>query len=244
MFFFVKPKIHLDVFTSRKDVIENATIIPATQALPKWWSALPKSYMREGDITVLPTMKTCVGFIDYYRHSVAMPLWSEMIIKVEKDGSYKWQFADRQTIAGVHSTEQFKGLIKDNQYGHIKVEAPWVFSSKQDINWLMTQPIYNEANFLDYTTGIGMLNFSKQEQVNIQMFVDLRYPKTYTLKFQTPFLFTPLSDKKVVIHRHLISAEEYNSRKNFARTHFVNSYRNKKDIIKCPYHNHFEGETK
>lgn len=235
MFFFIKPKIHLDVFTSRRDVIETAPIIPATQALPKWWSELPKSYTREGDITILPTMKTCTGFIDYYRYSVAMPMWSEMLIKVEKSGNYQWQFSDRTTEAGVHPHEQFKGFIKEEKHGHIKIQSPWVFNAKQDLNWIMTQPIYNEPNFLDYTIGTGLLNFYRQPGAHIQMFVNLSTPKTLIVKFGTPFLFTPMSDKKVKIHRHLISKEEFESRKVFARTHFLNSYKHRKSIAKCPF---------
>lgn len=240
--FLCHSKVNLDVFTSRKDVIEFAPIQHGVNVLPKWWKNLPKERFATGRFFPLPTMKTCSGVIDYYRNSVAMPLWSDLAVCIDENRGYRWQFSDKSTPCAVHDLEEYEGFIADNKYGHMKLTSPWVFQTKSDINWMMTQPIYNEENFLNYTTATGIVNFSKQGSTNIQLFVDATYPKTFTIAFGTPFMFTPMSSKKVVIHRHLISESEFITKYNkfSMMSKFVNSYRMKTKTIVCPYHNKVE----
>lgn len=235
MHFFRRSKIHLDCFTYRKDVIEYAPIVPAMDVIPDWWKQLPKQLTVQGDFFPSPTMKTCAGFQDYYNKSIAMPLWSELYISTE-NGGCAWQFSDRSTEVQPHAEKQFAGFTGTNGYTHLKIVSPWAFKTKADISWMFTEPIYNRENFADYIVPIGLLNFSKQMGTNIQLFVNTTKDHTFTIPFRSPILLTPLSDKKVVIHRQLVSKEKHISITSEANSiTFINKYIHSQRVTKCPY---------
>jgi hypothetical protein len=204
------------------------------EVTPDWWKKLPKNYYEVGNFFPEATMKTCVGMYDMYAKSVAMPLWSELCINVT-NGAYGWQFADRMSTAEVHPHYQY-GEFLDNTYGHLKVLSPWFCETKGNIDWIMTKPVYNNLGFRDYTLAQGLLNFSKRNATNLQFIVDLSYDKVFTIPFGAPILLTPLSDKQVVIHRHLVSAEKIHSiqQKSLPST-FVNSFKVHERVAKCPF---------
>jgi hypothetical protein len=237
MHFFVKSKIHLDAFTNLRYVIEHAPVTNGIEAIPTWWKNLPKS--SGGTFFPTPTMKTCVGMHDYYNKSICMPLWSDVCISIEQDGSYKWQFSDFISTAEVHSPVQYKGFLPTNEYGHLKLRSPWLFYTKSDVSWVATNPIYNRLGFEDYTFAQGLLNFNRQHSTNIQLFLNVSRPRTFTIPFGSVFLFTPMSDKKVVLHRHLIGDQEFKSKSSFgAATKFINRYKHHQSTPKCPYKDH------
>lgn len=237
MHFFRRSKIHLDAFTYRRDVIEYAPVVNGINVIPNWWRELPKtSTNSENGFSPMATMKTCVGMYEYYAKSVAMPLWTDLCINVAENRTYEWQFSDFHTKAVIHDAKQYAGFLKGNEFGHIKIESPWLLSTKADIDWLMTDPVYNHKVHRDYLVAQGMLNFSKQTGANVQLFVDTSSPRTYMIPFGSLFLFTPLSDKKVVVHRQLITREEFDSKSALSTPiTFINKYKNQRRIPKCPY---------
>lgn len=232
--FFIKQKIHLDAFTDRRDVIEYAPIVNAIEVIPNWWRNLPKADL-SNKFYPQPTMKTCAGVIDYYAKSIAIPMWSDLCVNVI-NGSYRWQYSDEISDAIVHSTNQYKGFLDSQEYGHVKLISPWILQSKQDVYWMFTDPVYNRNEFRNYTFMQGLLNFSRQLHTNIQLLIDLKVDRTFTIPFKTPFILTPLSDKKLVIHRHLVSNSEIESKRQTSNSFtFINKYKNAKKITKCPY---------
>ena len=236
MHFFKRSKIHLDCFTFRRDVIEYAPVVNGIQAIPDWWKKLPKEVQVNGNIFPIATMKTCVGLYDYYNKSIAMPLWSDLCISIRSRNEYSWQFSDKITTALVHSKEQYAGVLQDSNFGHLKLESPWLFNTKSDINWILSDPIYNQKCFTNYVVAQGVLNFSRQSLTNLQLFINTTTPQNFTIPFGSVFLYTPMSDKKVVLHRHLISEEQYKSKVTMSRTTtFISKYKAQQKIIKCPY---------
>jgi hypothetical protein len=234
MHFFKRLKIHLDCFTSRREVIEYAPIVPATDLFPEWWLKLPKD--SKSFFYPAPTMKTCAGLQDYYTKSIAIPLWSELCIDVKPNSNVSWQFADGLSKADVHLREQYSGFVDESHYMHLKLLSPWLFKTKVDVSWLFTAPAYNLSSFTDYIVPQGVLNFNKQVVTNIQLMLNIFTPKTILLPYRMPFLLTPLTDKKVVIHRHLVSKEVFESMNEDATpTCFINKYREQQKINKCPY---------
>lgn len=237
MHFFRRSKIHIDCFTFRRDVIEYAPIVNAIETIPNWWINLPKEAINPLDgFSPTPTMKTCVGMYDYYAKSIAMPLWSELCVNVLENDLYNWQFSDLITKATVHTKIQYTGFLDNTHYGHLKILSPWLIATKENINWMMSDPIYSHTSFRDYTLAQGLLNFSKQHGSNLQIFLDIAIPRKFIVPFGKPFLFTPLTDKKVVVHRHLITKDAYESKELLAvPTTFINKYKNYQKLAKCPF---------
>ena len=236
MHFFTRSKIHLDCFTYRRDVIEYAPVVNGMDAIPEWWKKLPKENLTINNGFPTATMKTCVGMYEYYGKSIAMPLWSDLCINISSEKDYNWQFSDHGTTGVVHSGQQYAGALPNASVGHLKINSPWIFNTKSDVNWLMSDPIYNQNRFRHYVVAQGLLNFFRQPGTNIQLFLDTSTPQNFTIPFGSVFLYTPMSDKKVILHRHLISEEHYNSKiQSASGITFINKYKTQQKITKCPY---------
>jgi hypothetical protein len=236
MHFFRRSKIHLDCFTFRRDVIEYAPVVNGMQVIPEWWKKLPKENPNITNSFPRATMKTCVGMYDYYKKSIAMPLWSDLYVNVRAKDDYEWQFSDKFTTAKVHDKGQYNGVLPNASFGHLKVESPWLFNTKSDVNWLLSSPIYNQDCFKNYVVAQGLLNFSRQGGTSLQLFLDTSTPRNFNIPFGSVFLFTPISDKEVVLHRQLITEKQYDLKTStFRMITFINKYRNQQKVIKCPY---------
>jgi hypothetical protein len=237
MHFFRTPKIHLDCFTSRADVVEYAPVVNAMEVIPSWWKALPKENAPNlKDFHPTPTMKTCAGMYEYYEKSIALPLWSDLAISVDNNKEYRWQFSDSATAGLVHNYQQHLGFLDSDDQAHLKICSPWAFKTKSNVDWVMAEALYNRKTLRGYTTLPGILNFYKQSGTNIQMFIDISSPGFFTIPFGSVFLLTPMSDKKVVVHRHLIDEPQF---KKILTLHnqitFINKYKTIQKTIKCPY---------
>jgi hypothetical protein len=221
-------------------VVEYAPISPAIEFIPEWWKNLPKE-SRLKTFYPVPTMKTCTGIIDYYAKSIALPLWSEIEILIAESGDFSLQYADRTSRAETHSATQYAGFLEGTNYKHLKLASPWLFKCKEDINWMYSLPTYNLKSFDDFVMLPGLLNFSKQPETNIQLLVNTAKPKIIAMPFQTPFLLTPMSDKKVRITRHLVSKEEFTSMDEVGLpSTFIGKYKTHAKVKKCPYENHLQ----
>jgi hypothetical protein len=97
---FQKPVV-IDCYTDNPHAFEYAKPSKATEFLPKWWKSLPK----DGHAN----MSRCAGFIDLYRKSYVLPMWSDFDVWFNPDGSYNWQYADLRSEAQVHDQAQYTG---------------------------------------------------------------------------------------------------------------------------------------
>lgn len=245
MIFFFKPKkIHLDCFTNRNDVYSYFPIVEGNKTFPEWWKKLPKTY--NDDVSSV-TMKSCVGFIDFFRNSISLRLWSDLIIHLQKnpEPSCYWKFSDGISKMDVNSPQRLDGFVDPTEHLSIKIDSPWAFSCKEDIQWVTVGNNWNKNTINKFTNLNGILNFKYQSSTNIQIMCDL--PKKYEkneifLPYETNLLnFFPMSERPVQIHNHLISDEEFKKYDlKMSGISFSNIYRNIKKIVdnnesKCPF---------
>jgi hypothetical protein len=240
IFKFIEKKIAIDCFTYDELVLQTAPVSHAIKHIPDWWKNLPNHYYSNQDFFPTATVRSCSGIVDYYKKSLAIPLWSDLSIKVD-GGSYGWAFSDLKTVANIHDIQkQATGLLPD--HGHIKIQSPWFFKAKEDISWVWSQPIYSfeEAN-VDIKVLPAIVNFKQQQSTDINLLIPLNQQKTYTVNHgQVLCHLTPMTDKNVIIERHLISKESFMqmAELNTSIT-FLNKLANvvakKEKFADCPY---------
>lgn len=246
MLFFFKPKtIHLDCFTTRPDVHRFAPIVRSTKLLPQWWKDLSKSKFDFDEMRVKNTMKGCAGFIDFFKESISIPLWTELALKVEpiESGLIYWNFSDRLTEVDTHPPSEY-GEYLDKTYHHLKIYSPWVFSTKRDVNWVWTANIWNTDLLHKVNVLSGVVNYKYQHATPIQTIITrTNETQEINIKHNTPFVHLfPMSEDRVVVHNHLVGAEEYHKYNSmsiplsFSRKYLNIKTKIQKEERKCPFH--------
>ena len=239
LFKFPQKKIVLDCFTSDHYVIEQSPIDFAIKHIPDWWKNLPTSITNQNNFAPAPTMKHCVGMVDYYKNSIALPLWSDLAIRVNQNKSYNWKFSNSNTQAVVHPiNEQATGFL--NNYGHLKISSPWYLKSEKNIDWVWSHPTYNYAHSNDIVSLPGIVNYYHQHATNINIMISLEKEKTILIPHSQPLvIMTPMSDRKIKIVHHLVSQQELNKMKNPNITflqRYKNSIKARERFSSCPFH--------
>ena len=211
--------VYLDCYTSNPNAYKAARISSAIHHLPLWWKRLLPTVDRSV-MDSLPsfkrpgtTMRHCVGLTDMFKKSFCIPLWSDLVVHVEpamQDG-YAWKFADGNSKLTEHAAFQRGDFMPPEHFQHLKLDSPWYLRCDEDINFLFFDPFW--PSYEGEEVAIippGILNFQHQTATNINMFIR-KLPdeaRDVTLKFNTPLAFiTPLTERKVVLRHHLVSAE-------------------------------------
>lgn len=208
IFIFKRKKIILDCFTYRESVLNYYPISKASKFLPEWWKNTPKNF--EDDFINLSTIKKCDGIINNFRNGFIMPLWCDLSIGIN-DGLVKWQFADFQTEATSHHTKQWETFVSPKDAFHLKIITPWRFKTKSNINFLTTNPFWNNELFKNYEIATGAHGFKYNYQSNINMFLNLKSQRIF-INQNTPLVhYYALTDNEVEIKNHLISFDEFSN---------------------------------
>ena len=243
LFKFPQKKIVLDCFTYDENIITTAPIVPAIKLIPDWWKTLPDGNIQNGNFYPHATMKNCVGMVDYYKKSFVIPLWSEMAISINSNGTYRWQFSDNTTAADTHDLQsQATGFL--NNFGHIKIVSPWHIKSKENIHWVWSQPTYSFPNEQEFILPPAIVDYFYQSTTHINMLFSVDKTRLINIPHGQPMIhITPMTEKKIEIVRHLVSKDEYDRKKERnARISFVKKYAIKVKRIKqfndCPFRNH------
>ena len=251
MIFFSKPStIHVDCFTYNEMALLTAPIERASRYMPEWFKTLSASIDIPNVVFPAPTMKYCAGVVDYYAKSIGLPLWSDLAIKIE-NREYYWKYSDSESIAMLHDKLQYPGYLEGSNYGHLKLMSPWSIQTKEDTAWMFSQPLYNYNTVRDFSVLPGVINFKHQPATHVQMMIDLSKDKKFVIPLGELLAnITPLTDKKIKLHRHLVTIEEFkriDRRKSLPVT-FIDKYKTlikrKKEFSDCPYTNRTKDYSK
>jgi hypothetical protein len=258
MFFFKKSEIILDCFTAHGPAYNYARPDHAMKYIPDWWKNTPTE-VRENNF-LLPTIKSCAGFIDYYKTGIIFPSWFDAEIKIASLGTSppcEILITDPPSApkGSFHPNKMFLGYTEEDT-SNVKFMSPWIFKTKEHVNFAWSEPTWdNKDLFYDLTVLPGVLNFKYNTTTNINCVVRQRKEKyTINIKPQQPLaMLHPLTDKKIVIKHHLVSYEEYGKLDSINRMFLGNNIKsiittskNKKRMIdkadeinssnsKCPF---------
>ena len=242
MFWFKKKELHIDCFTAHSAAYNLFKIEKANKFIPEWWKKI------ETTAVINPkhpfpgaTIKRCRGFIDLYRHGLVLPAWSDFLLNVGRE-DFVWQWADQSTELVIHS-EASRGEYLNWPWVNCKIVVPWAFACKEDIPWMFSPILWNTNKPIDIVMPTGIVDYKYQHAVNINFFFEHR-KNPYTLGFDAgqPLVhMVPLTDRKLVIHNHLVSKEEFNRHYlPYGSFSFVDTYNKIKRIVnkdaKCPFH--------
>jgi len=247
LFLFKRKLFTIDAFVPDQLTGELFPITHASSILPEWWKKIPSTYddvNSPSNKIKTYTIKKCPGFRDLYTKGFVIPLWSDLVIETKFDGDIRYQFASGSpaSIIDSHNRLQF-GNYFDNLI-HAKISSPWFLSEKTGIKFHFSNPVWNLINVFDGNILPGIIDFKYQHQTNINMFLP-KVNQSYYLEAGTPLVHLhPLTEKKVSIKIHCVSADEMTKIHQRSNNHFkfTGSFDTKKRIMdksiterKCPF---------
>lgn len=255
MLFFFKPKkIVVDAFTPIHVVHKYFSIKPAVQHIPEWWKNTPKTLNLPVSSKIrldTPTIKTCPGFIDFYKKGFIVPSWTDMIFVPDKnmptniDSSFASSEVSLLFNKGIvsHNSSQWNNSFDDAI--HFKLLSPWTLHQKEDISWLIAEPTWNTLkDNINLRLVPGSMNFKLVHSLNFNYFITNKMPLIEIEADQPLAHLIPITEKDVELRNHLVSKEEWD-RLRFEDTptfKFNNTYKfiekwHKTNIEKkCPFH--------
>jgi len=250
-FNFFKKAVVLHCYTDKPDVYNFAEIKEAKNFIPSWWKATPKNYVRPLSNLVdmkANTIKNCTGFTDLYRQGVMLPMWCdcEVIVGETGSGAFHYQYSNGYSVARTHPEEQRGMQYPEQNYLHLKFEPEWALVCDEEINFLVTSPVWNQDAPESLIVLPGVLNFKYQSAVNINV---LFKRETTTAQYLIPFglpiaHLVPLTERRIVVKTHLVSSDALKRIRSIsAHTTFTGKYRNNKKILqekKCPFNTKIE----
>ena len=245
MFFFKPSVLNVDCFTSRQYVHDLYPIDYAHKFFPDWWKALPKSYNTTESLGPIATMKTCTGFNSFFNHGFMIPLWSDLMIGLNGNGTFGWQYSDGVSSAGRHDPVQMNGYLDQQRYTHLKIHTPWMIRCKEDINWSWIPNTWAFQNPSQVVIPPAVVNYKYNYNTDVNTFLNFENTDGKILiKNGTPMVnVIPHTERKLKIHVHKVSNEEFfNLKETGISTSFLNKYNAQKTIMdrlekekKCPF---------
>jgi len=236
-----KP-IYLDAYTNDKYVYEYHSITESKQVIPTWWKNLPALYNSQpseyhsNKPSQLPTMKHCPGFVDVFKHTLSLPMWSNLTITTKKQVSVSYNPKMKDNINFIDGEPHRRGddHFSSEDYFHIELDSPWMFtSSDKSINWYFSPAIWNFSP--DIAENIhflpGILNFNVNHLTNPQFFIKKESYHEVFIPEGTPiFYIVPMTEREVVVRTHYDSKKFMELITLSGKISFSTSYQKKKRL--------------
>jgi hypothetical protein len=243
-FWFKRPKVVLDCFTDDQVLYDYLAPDKATKFYPEWWKNLEPTYKEHKTPVPTATMKGCRGLIEFHRNGIAIPMWSDVFVNVGDIKTKNIRHAIMNTPTMTHPPQQRGSWLPAQQYGHAKFDNPWIFKTKECVQFMLMGAFYNFDNPDSFMIPPGIIDFKYQQGANINMLFDYReQSRDVMIKAGDPaVMLIPLTEREVVVKKHKVSSQEYRDLKMLPYT-FSNHYGFNKRVIdraeeekKCPLH--------
>lgn len=248
MFFFKKSKIYVDCFTTSEFRINVCPITRSTKQFPEWWKKIPGTipFQESNGISIdRSTMKRCNGFLDLYKNSFTLPMWTDFKIEIgqEEDKSFlRWYISDDTEVTS-HDSKQWANNF--SQFKQIKILSPWRLKEKTGCKFAFISPSWSLLeNLKDFHIMPGVVDYKYQHSTHVNMFVPYKIGE-YIINVGTPLAhIIPLTEKHVEFNCHVVDDIEY--KKIMTETNyptFNGGYSLLKKTVeknesnkKCPFH--------
>jgi hypothetical protein len=246
MFWFKPSVINVDCFTFNDTAYEHFSPDIASKFYPKEFKKLDNSvrFKNNPDInsklmSTMHTIRMCNGVTDLYTNGFILPSWQDITLESTIDGNI---FLDDRTSSGmnkpaiqIHERWQFGNELYP-AFNQVKLLSHWFFKEKTGVQFTWNMCDWDRTDIADKVRILsGVLDFKHQTATNVNMFIKKDSIISYNAGDPLVHLI-PLSEKRVKIHKHLISIEEYDRTTTMQGVKM--SYSNHRKLTteaKCPF---------
>lgn len=215
-----------DIASAEKNKLINTILEPAVASSSCWFSnlkpfvdnykttfdfhrSLHLDFFKTGneeflDAHRIATAKQCPGINQYLKNSFLVKSPAEVIITVNKDGSFVYRSSNEMIKINNHDVVQFypeKGNIFEGKI-NIKINVP-VMLRAENSQWLIQTPYYHTQKKWDVTPGVINGNYAKEgEQINVICMFDVPKdePVTYKIEYGEVLAYLWFPEKMKLVH--------------------------------------------
>lgn len=231
-----KPKITFSCSPNYFTAFELYKPKYAVEFSPPWLKHVPAIFHEEDKNGIkVPgsSIKRCPGLMWTLTSGFIMPLWTDIALTINPDGSWAYQCADRTTALSIHSRQQIPNFYE--KYTHLKIESPWAISCNKEIKFYWTNPYYYYNEPTKYVLAHGMMEYKYNHSSNINLFFPIeKQSYSIMLKAGNPLVHmidTSFTDFEIE-YELLKDKLEFFSKYNYdSITHFVGDYFKRKKIL-------------
>jgi len=226
---FSRGTVTLDCYTTDPYIYASAKIESGTKFYPEWWKKLPTSnknwqehFLKDfhpSSLAGTNSMRSCIGFMNVYKNSFVLPMWSDLRLAVSSWEKMQigfpgvsYQYADFSSNIETHPVSEHGNHFPEEKYQHVKLDSPWELLCDADIQWAWMPPVWHFMNELeDITIVNGVLDYFHQTTTNVNMFV--KRPKKEESFFEIPYgtplcHIIPLTERTIKLRHHLVTQSE------------------------------------
>ena len=211
-------------------------IVPIRESkhfIPEWFKKAPSFLPEANELTSLPTVKRCPGFIDFFQMGYVLPSWCDFHLKITENGATPKTPGDSFEVS-YHPPSQFIDYLPEHAKKNVKLTfkpgCPWRVKTPKGIK-MLELPMLHHYNPDFYTVG-GLIDTHIFHEMNpIWIFT-----KTgeFFIKRGTPLsMFIPIRTEEfdVVIREQTKEDEDVFGKQVYAITSVFNSKMRKYEKI-------------
>lgn len=211
-----KNKITLEIYAPVHQLVELFPPVLMKDAYPDWYRLMPKG---KTELNV----SHCTGLKDLYNQGIMLPLWSDYEIDFTPDGveNIRWPSDNNNTSSGGSHRLDHQAPGAFPGYVNVKFNSPWWFWCSEPIQWLWTQPVWNQSNPQQFTVVPGVVEYQHQNLTNINTLWQLGdSDRTEKLRAGEPMVhIIPLTDQPMEIKIEVMNSDVF--AKKFARWNYA-----------------------
>tara|TARA_Y100001951_G_C11227395_1_gene232497 strand:- start:21 stop:743 length:723 start_codon:yes stop_codon:yes gene_type:complete len=219
-------------------------IVPIRESkhfIPEWFKKAPSFRSGENELTSMPTVKRCPGFIDFFKMGYVLPAWCDFHLEVAEDvaeDGFKVETPQNAFPADYHGPSQFIDYLPEHAKENVKLAfkpgCPWRVKTPKGIK-MLELPMLHHYNPDFYTVG-GLIDTHLFHEMNpIWLFTRTG---EFFIKRGTPLsMFIPIRTEEfdVVIREQTKEDDDAFGKQVYAITSVFNSKMRKYEKIEeCP----------
>jgi len=158
--FWKKKKNNDIIFSSNlKGLPEIVPIRESKYFIPEWFKKAPAFPSGSNELTDMPTVKRCPGFIDFFKLGYVLPSWCDFHLEITEEGATPKTPGNAFSV-DYHSPIQYKNFLPDHKKKDVKLafkpSSPWNVKTPKGIK-MLELPMLHHHNPDFYTVG-GLLD--------------------------------------------------------------------------------------
>ena len=205
--------------------------------IPEWFKKTPAFPAGSNELTSMPTVKRCPGFIDFFKMGYVLPAWCDFHLEITEDGATPLTPGDAFPV-NYHPPHQFIDYLPEHAKKNVKLvfkpNNPWRAKTPKGVKMLQLPMSYHFNP--DFYVLTGVLDTYIEHQFNPQIIFNRT--GEFLIKRGTPLaMYIPIRTEEfdLVVREKTKDDDDAFGKQDYATGSVFNSKLQKyKKILKCP----------